>query len=94
MRVAAMCVIGPSAGVAEKNHVAVLHDVFLAFEAQLRAFFGDGKAAGGQQIFPAHDFRLDEIFLDVAVNRAGGFLRVQAALDGPRAAFRLAASEK
>src|SRR5271170_1996521 len=81
-------------GVAKENHVAVLHDVFLAFEAQLRALFRRREAAGGQQIFPAHNFSLDEILLNVAVNCARSFLGIHPALDGPGAALRLAASQK
>ena len=53
-----------------------------------------GQCAGGQQIFAAHHFRADEASLDVGVNRAGGFLGVHAAADGPGAHFRLAGGEK
>jgi hypothetical protein len=52
------------------------------------------QSPGLQQILPVHHFGLDEPALDVAVDRARGLLRVHAALDGPRAAFRLAAGEK
>src|SRR6202034_3821074 len=82
------------ARVAEQNHIAILHDVLFSFELYLRALLGHGKAAGLQQVFPIHHFGFDESALDVAVNRAGSLLRVHSALDGPRAALRLAASEK
>src|ERR1700735_3946911 len=78
--------------VAEQDHIAVLHDVFLTFQAHLRPFTRDGKSAGLQEVFPVHNFGLDEAALDVTVNRARGFLRVHSALDGPRTALRLAAS--
>ena len=52
------------------------------------------KLPAVEQVFPLHHVRLDEILLDVAVNRARGLLRGHAALDRPRAAFRLAAGEK
>src|ERR1700761_6403961 len=83
-----------SARVAERYHVAILHDVLFAFEAHLRLFTRRAEAARGHQVFPVHHFGLDEPALDVAVNCARCFLRVHAALDRPRAAFRLACREK
>ena len=94
IRIVAGDAIACLTGVAEQHHVAILHDVLFAFEPNLGLFFRRGKAARREQIFPLHHVRFDEAALDVAVNGSGGLLCVHAALDGPRAAFRLAASEE
>src|ERR1700722_18632661 len=78
----------------EQNHVAILHDVFFSFELQLRLLFRRRKTSRVHQILPVHHFSLDEPALDVAVNRAGRFLRVHPALDSPGTAFRFARGKK
>ncbi len=78
----------------EQNHIAVLHDVLFPFQPHLRLLSRRREATCLEQVFPLHDIRLDEILFDVAVDRARGLLRAHPALNRPRAAFRLAASEK
>ena len=82
-----------SAAVAEQDDVAFLDDVVAAFEAHLGFFTCGGDAARGEKIVPAHDFRADETFFDVAVNFACGFDGGGAFSNGPRADFRLARGE-
>src|SRR5579863_2586216 len=84
----------PLAAVAEQNNVAFLNDVFLPFEAHLRAFARRRKASCSKQIFTAHHFGTNEAALNVRVNRPRRFLRVRAALDGPGANFRFPRGEK
>src|ERR1700722_13604018 len=79
------------ARVAEHNYVAILHEVFFAFELHLRAFLSDSKTSGLQQVFPIPHFGFNESALDVAVNRARSLLRIHPALDSPGTAFRLPA---
>src|SRR6185437_10726957 len=63
---------GASTGMAEKDNVAVLHNIISALQAHLRAFACRGPTSRRQQLFPANHFRLDEMRFDVAVNRARG----------------------
>src|SRR5580658_9553438 len=79
--------------VPEQNHVAILHDVLFSFQPHLRLFTRRRETPGLQQVLPIHHVRLDEILLDVAMDRPGRLLRVHSAFDGPRAAFRFAAGE-
>ena len=53
-----------------------------------------GRLPAASKSVPAHHFGANEAALDVRVNRAGGFLRVHAALDRPGAHFRFARGEK
>ena len=78
----------------EQDYVAILHDVFFSFELQLRLLFRRRKTSRVHQILPVHHFSLDESAFDVAVNRAGRFLRVHPALDSPGTAFRFARGKK
>src|SRR5713226_4008272 len=80
--------------VTEINHVAVLHDVLLALEPDLRVLAARGERAPPKQRIAPHDLGANEAALNVAVNFPGRQLRVSAAGDGPRAIFILADGEK
>src|SRR5579862_274238 len=57
--------------VAYHQNVAVLDDVFLAFQAQ-QTFLADTRVTGMvDQRLPVHDLGADELFLEVAMDRAG-----------------------
>src|SRR5262245_22571890 len=80
--------------VPEVDDVAVLHHVFLAFEAQLAAVAAGGHRAARHERVVADDFGADESARDVAVNLPGRVERARAAADRPGAAFVLANGEK
>ena len=46
---------------AEVHHVAVLHHVFLALDADLAGLLGLAVAAGGDEVGVGHDFGGDEL---------------------------------
>src|SRR5579863_3167981 len=79
---------------AEQYHVAFLHDIFLAFEADLSFLPRGCKTSGSEEIIPANDFRANETLFDVAVNGSGGFDCGRALANRPGADFRLACGEK
>ena len=77
----------------EQQHVAVFHDVFLAFHA-IEAFFargGDGTAF--HQIVVGDGFGFDEAALEIGVNDAGRFGRGVARVNRPGADFLFAGGE-
>ena len=55
--------------VPEKNDIAFLHHVLLAFQAHLPFFAGRRPASRREQVFAAHDLGANEVPLDVGVNR-------------------------
>ena len=57
----------------DMHHVAILHDVVLAFETQCAFGAGVGFGAGFQQLVPADGFGADEVLFQIGVDRAGGF---------------------
>ena len=57
------------------HHVAIFHDVLLAFEAQGAAGSGFGFGAGIEQLVPADGFGANEMMFEIGVDGAGGFLR-------------------
>lgn len=78
----------------EKDDVAFLDDVFLAFETDLSFFFGGGDTASSQEVTATDDFGADEAFLDVAVDGPGSFDGGFAFVDGPSTDFGFAGSEE
>ena len=76
------------------HHVAVLHDVVLAFEAEGAAGAGFGFGAGVEQLVPMNGFGADEVMLQIGVDGAGRVDGLGAALDGPGAALVFADGEE
>src|SRR6266511_3907904 len=68
---------------AEKNHIAVLNFVLLPFAAHLAGSARRLLSAQFYVIVIADGFSADEAALEVAVNRARGLWRFQAATDRP-----------
>src|SRR5689334_11975499 len=58
---------------AELDYVAVLHDVVLAFHADLADGAGLDQGAGLDEVGVGDDLGLDEAALEVGVDDAGGF---------------------
>src|SRR5260221_1465739 len=79
---------------AEVDDVAVLHDVFLAFEADFAMVAARGHRTARDERIVADDFGADEAARDVTVDLAGGELRRRSAWNRPRAALVLADSEE
>src|SRR5437868_4761353 len=79
---------------AEVYDVSILNDVFLALEPKLRVFTACGQRTALQQRLTRDDLRANEAALNVAVNLAGGQLRVRAARDRPGAIFVFTHREK
>ena len=48
---------------AEKDNVAVFHDVFFSFAADQALFLGGGHGAAGDQVVVGHHFGTDEAAL-------------------------------
>ena len=76
------------------HHIAVLHDVVLAFEAQSAFGAGVGFGARFEQLVPANRFGADEVFFQIGVDGARGFDRAGADGNCPGAAFVFAGGEK
>ena len=72
-----------SGGVTEVDDVAVLNDVFLAFEADFAVLLAHLHRSTVDQRVVGHDLGSDESALDVAVNLARGELRRRPAMDRP-----------
>ena len=77
----------------EIQHVAVLDDVFLAFDAHLAGFLGAGFALAGDEVVVGDGLGADEAALEVGVDDAGRLRRGVAAVDGPGAHFLHAGGE-
>src|SRR5262245_46542870 len=92
--VSAVGVGGMSGGEAEVDHVSVLHDVLLAFEAHFAVVAAGRHRSAGDECIVCHDLGADEPAGDVAVNLAGGDLRLGPARNRPRAAFIVADGKK
>ena len=69
------------------HDIAVLDDVFLAFEAHFAGFLGALFAVVGDEIVVADDFGADEAFFEVGVDDAGCLRGGVAFVDGPGADF-------
>ena len=77
----------------ENGHVAVAEDVFLAFDAVFTGISRGGGAAEADEVFVGNDFGLDEVFLEIAMNHAGGLGGFPAFLDRPAADLFFAGGE-
>ena len=75
-------------------HVAILHDVFLAFKAERALGARGGFRAGGQQVVPADGFGADEVMLQVGVDGSGGLRGLGAGRHRPGAALVFAGGEE
>src|ERR1041385_714265 len=80
---------GPGASDVESklDHVAVLHDIFLALDAELAGLARLGKGAESDQVVEMHRFRRDEAALEIGMDHAGRGGRLVAGADGPRPRF-------
>ena len=76
------------------HHVAVFHDVLLAFEAEGAAGAGFGFGAGFEQLIPMNGLGADEMMLQIGVDGAGRVDGLGAALDSPGAALVFADGEE
>src|SRR3954470_3097310 len=64
------------------DYVAVGYEVVAALDAEEALVAGGGVAATLDQLLPADRFGFDEGFHDLGVDRAGGFERGRAAMEG------------
>src|SRR3954453_17010271 len=69
---------------AELHHVAVLHQVVLALEADLAELLGARPAADVEQLVPADHLGLDEAALEVGVDAPGALRGGRPVEEGPR----------
>ena len=77
----------------ELHHVAVDHNVFLAFLADLASGAGFSHRACCVEVFEGDDFGLDEAFFKVGVNDTGSLRGGGALTDGPRSGFLRASGQ-
>ena len=77
----------------EVHHVAVMHDVFLAFSAHLPGFLGTGFALVGDEVFVGDGLGADEATLEVSVDDARRLGGGVAGVDGPGTDFLDASGE-
>lgn len=77
----------------EMHHIAILDDVFFAFEAHFAGFLGALFAAKGDIIVVRYRLGPDEAVFEVSVDDAGGLGRRGAAFDCPGAGFLGACGE-
>src|SRR5258707_7179830 len=68
---------------AEMHDVAVLDDVFGAFEAHLAGILGALLAVGRDEILVGDGLGADEAFLEIGMYDAGRLRRLAAPRDGP-----------
>src|SRR5690349_20760416 len=78
---------GPSNVEPEVHHVAIAHDVVLAFEPQLAGFFRALLAVELDVIFVRYHFGADETFIEIGVDHARRLRRRFALVHRPRAHF-------
>src|SRR4051812_9629762 len=71
----------------ERDDVAVLNDVFLAFKAKNALLLGFGKGPGTYEILVRYKFRPDEAAFHIGMNRAGPFLPIQSLSQRPGSHF-------
>src|SRR3954470_13506769 len=72
------------------HHIPVLHDIFLALNAELALFPALRVGAEFGEIMERHDFTCDESALKVTVNDSRGLRRLHSLRDGPRTRLLLA----
>ena len=70
---------------AEEQHVAVLHDIFLAFVTRLAGFLGGNFAAQANEIIVGNGLGANEAAFEIGVDDAGGLRRLGALVDRPGA---------
>src|SRR5690348_15080914 len=75
----------PLIGEPEVHHVAVLDDIFLAFQTHLASLLGRHLAAERDEIVVGDGLGADEALLEVGVDGAGRLWSAGTASDGPRA---------
>src|SRR5437762_7114368 len=80
--------------VADHQHIAVLHDVLLAFEAQLALVARSGVAAQIHQGLPIHNLGADELLFEIRMDGAGRLDRGTVHRNGPGAAFIFSSGEE
>ena len=71
----------------ELHNVAVAHDVFFAFDAQLARLTSLGFGAESGEVIKMHDLSSDEAALEVAMNDARSLWSFHAFGDGPGTGF-------
>ena len=64
---------------AEIDYISILHDVFLALQAQQSFFAGGSKCTAVHQIIIAHYFCTNKAALKIGVNLSGCLRRFHAA---------------
>src|SRR4051812_18189587 len=79
---------------AELDHVAVLHHVVLALDAQLADVARLRPRAELEELVPVHDLGLDEAALEVTVDDARALRRLPSGLERPRARLLLSGGEE
>src|ERR1019366_3211207 len=82
------------AAVPDVEDIAVLHEVFLAFEAELADGARGGLGAQFEQEVPVDGFGADEVLLKIGVDGPGCVLGAGVLFDGPGAALVLANGEE
>jgi len=82
------------AAVADVHDIAILHHVFLPFEAEGSAGAGGRLRAGIEQRVPANGFGADEVVLEVGVDCACALRGFRAERDGPGTALVFARGEE
>src|SRR4051812_26966550 len=80
--------------VPDVHYVAILHHVFLAFQAQSAADARGGLRAGIQQLIPANGLGADEVVLEIGMDGARGLRRFGPHRHRPCAAFVLTGGEE
>src|SRR5947208_2603880 len=78
----------------KQDHIAILHDIFLAFHAIEALFASGSNRTALHQMFVSHSLRFDESAFEIAVNHSSRLGRGVAGMNRPGANFLLAGSEK
>ncbi len=76
------------------HHVAILHDVFLAFLTELACCSAAGLAIQLTVVSEARRLGLDKTALEIGMDDTRGLRRLRANGNGPRTRFRLTAREE
>src|SRR5262245_47989593 len=87
-------IAGSCLGVANHQDVAVLHNVFLAFEPKQGSATEPGIAVVVDKRLPVDSFGADKLLLEVRMNGSGGLLGGAVLGNGPRPDFRFARREE
>ena len=76
------------------HYIPILHDVILAFEAELTFGTSIGFGASFEQLIPADSFRPDEMLFEIGVNGSGGLDGARVNGDGPGATLVFAGGQE